>query len=265
MRSIVTVETNSEILRKPSKKVKNPQAPAVLMLVQDMKRIAHEWESQTGRRAEGLAAPQIGVNLQVCIIRKSDDMMPRNPDSIPNNTDVYKTEQEYLDALKIYREWVKAFGSTYDPWHVLINPVFISSEGSQEFKGEGCLSVPGKHAHTVRPEKVVFKYTTLTGKPSGKQVAKGFSAVVVTHEIDHLKGHLFIDNAIDIRSDDKPYPTEVTLGPEDSAAIAEMVENPPEPTEALVSLLDGEGIGEFDGSVDRNTLELLTQEETDVA
>lgn len=75
----------------------------------------------------------------------------------------------------------------------LINPEIIEENGTQ-CEVEGCLSLPGKQAYTIRPEKVKVKALNRDGKwcvYSGE----GLKARAFCHEIDHLKGTLFVDKA----------------------------------------------------------------------
>lgn len=74
---------------------------------------------------------------------------------------------------------------------VLINPVIVSKEGSQICE-EGCLSIPNKFHNVKRPQKLVVK--GLNEKFEEVEInAKDLLAVVLSHEIDHLDGILFID------------------------------------------------------------------------
>ena len=74
---------------------------------------------------------------------------------------------------------------------ILINPEIIEQSGEEESQ-EGCLSVPDTHADVTRSEFVTVQFLDLDGK---KQVlnADGLLAVCIQHELDHLKGKLFID------------------------------------------------------------------------
>ena len=78
----------------------------------------------------------------------------------------------------------------------LINPRLIKAEGVQE-KLEGCLSCPGKWGITRRPEKVVVETLTRAGK-TVRHRAEGLLAKAVCHEMDHLEGKLFYDQAVKI-------------------------------------------------------------------
>jgi len=79
---------------------------------------------------------------------------------------------------------------------VFINPVIKKATGVQTGE-EGCLSSPNTFGNVDRPETVVVEAFDLDGKPI-KLKAKGLEAVVLSHEIDHLDGILFLDKAYDI-------------------------------------------------------------------
>ena len=115
----------------------------------------------------GLAAPQIGVDLQV-VIFGSGEFNPRYP-----------------DAPKV-------------PRTVLCNPVItpLTSDGQQvgmfeEEEGwEGCLSVPGLRAMVPRYAHIHYAGFDQYGDPMERTV-RGFHARVVQHECDHLIGKLY--------------------------------------------------------------------------
>ncbi len=75
----------------------------------------------------------------------------------------------------------------------LINPEIISSEGETDSE-EGCLSCPEEYGIVKRAEKVKIKALNENGEEIEIE-AEGFLAIVLQHEIDHLKGVLFIDKA----------------------------------------------------------------------
>ncbi|KQU81565.1 MULTISPECIES: peptide deformylase [unclassified Rhizobacter] len=106
----------------------------------------------------GLAAPQIGVDLQLVIF------------GFKNNT-------RYPDAPAV-------------PETVLINPTIVPLSDEREAGWEGCLSVPGLRG--VVPRYARIRYTGLD--PQGNLIdreAEGFHARVVQHECDHLIGKLY--------------------------------------------------------------------------
>jgi len=93
----------------------------------------------------------------------------------------------------------------------LINPKIIDREGEQE-EVEGCLSLPGKCGITHRPMTVTVEATDRNGKTFTRK-GSGLLARAFCHELDHLDGILFSDNALhmlsekeidELYSDDKP-------------------------------------------------------------
>ena len=114
----------------------------------------------------GLAAVQIGVLLNVLIINIPVD----DPDN-PENSDGIQLPQNQIEA---------------------INPKLVYKNGSQTFN-EGCLSVPGVHEEITRAEDVTISYFDRFGEKHTIQ-ADGFLAVAWQHEMEHLSGHVFIEN-----------------------------------------------------------------------
>ena len=105
----------------------------------------------------GLAAPQINFHSRVILVRLGG----RNDDDEPG------------------------------PPLALINPEIIEASHEQR-DFDGCLSLPGLFAVTVRPHYLRVTGLDEWGQPFDR-VFEGFDAVVVHHEIDHLDGVLFID------------------------------------------------------------------------
>jgi peptide deformylase len=127
--------------------------PALHALVADMR------DTMAAVNGAGLAAPQIGVNLQL-VIFGSDQTNPRYPD----------------------RPLV--------PQTVLINPVITPIGADEEQDWEGCLSVPGLRG--MVPRWAHIRYTGLD--EMGNLIDRtidGFHARVVQHECDHLIGKLY--------------------------------------------------------------------------
>jgi len=74
---------------------------------------------------------------------------------------------------------------------VFINPEIIASSGEEESE-EGCLSVPGIYDKVRRAEKVTVR--ALNGKGELFTLeAEGFLAVCIQHEVDHLRGKVFVE------------------------------------------------------------------------
>lgn len=79
----------------------------------------------------------------------------------------------------------------------LINPVILESEGEQ-LSVEGCLSVPGLIGDVKRPQRVKVKYQNRHGEEITEEFCD-FEAIVVSHEMDHLEGILYVDKATNVR------------------------------------------------------------------
>ncbi len=113
----------------------------------------------------GIAAPQIGVSLQVAIIE--------------------------LMGFNRYGQEVNL------PLTAFINPkIEYLTEEKQGF-WEGCLSVPGLRGFVERPKKVRVTYLNDKAQESVIE-AEGFLATVLQHELDHLFGTLYIDRIKDM-------------------------------------------------------------------
>jgi len=126
---------------------------ALHLLVLDM------FDTMHAVNGAGLAAPQIGVDLQVVIFGTGTP----NP--------------RYPDAPVV-------------PRTVLVNPV-VTPLGAEEEEGwEGCLSVPGLRGVVPRWARVRYTGFDPYGDPIEREV-DGFHARVVQHEVDHLLGKLY--------------------------------------------------------------------------
>ncbi len=126
---------------------------AIHLLVSDM------FDTMHAVNGAGLAAPQIGVDLQL-VIFGTDAPNPRYPDA------------------------------PIVPRTVLLNPVITALDAAEESDWEGCLSVPGLRG--VVPRFTHIRYTGVDqyGDPIDRTVS-GFHARVVQHECDHLIGKLY--------------------------------------------------------------------------
>ena len=74
---------------------------------------------------------------------------------------------------------------------VFINPEITHKEG-KTISEEGCLSVPNNYAQVERAEKITVTALDKTGEPFTLD-ADGLMAICIQHELDHLKGILFVD------------------------------------------------------------------------
>jgi peptide deformylase len=130
-----------------------------------------EYMRETVRDAPGvgLAAPQVGESLQLAVI---------------------EDRAEYYKALT--ESELKERERSEIPFHVIVNPVIeLLTEPSATFF-EGCLSLPGFTALVPRARKIRVTCLDHRGKPQVIE-ASGWYARILQHEIDHLRGILYID------------------------------------------------------------------------
>ncbi|WP_322013941.1 peptide deformylase [Paraburkholderia sp. J12] len=120
--------------------------------------IADMFDTMHAANGAGLAAPQIGVDLQVVIFG-------------------FEHNERYPEAPAV-------------PQTVLINPVIHPLSHDMEEGWEGCLSVPGMRGAVSRYSMIRYTGFDQHGTPIDR-VAEGFHARVVQHECDHLIGKLY--------------------------------------------------------------------------
>ena len=77
----------------------------------------------------------------------------------------------------------------------IINPIILELNDPIVFRGEGCLSFPGKYTNTSRFDEITIENTCIDGTRQ-KLVFTGLEAVVVQHEICHHSGDLFMDHQL---------------------------------------------------------------------
>ena len=138
-----------EVLRKPGEEIVEFD-DELAALVRDM------FETMYHAEGIGLAAPQIGVSLRLCVldVRNEDD-----PESGPL---------------------------------ALVNPVVSEASKKIDKASEGCLSIPGLEEVVARPARVTVNAFDPEGEPLEFE-AEGLLGRALQHEIDHLDGVLFID------------------------------------------------------------------------
>lgn len=81
---------------------------------------------------------------------------------------------------------------THDALQVFINPEILWASEERQVYDEGCLSVPGIYDGVERPARVKVRALDLEGKPFEVE-ADGLLAVCIQHEMDHLKGKVFVE------------------------------------------------------------------------
>lgn len=163
MRKIIT--TPDPRLRQKSTKV-HQISDETHQIIADMVKLSLDWEAHHPYElSAAMAAPQMGVNQRIIIIR--DDLNDK-----ANNS-----------------------------FTALINPEVIKTEGKIVTEPEGCLSVPEIYGLVGRPRKVKVKALLEDGHEV-RIKAEDYLARTLLHEIDHLNGILFIDH---IRDDEHAF------------------------------------------------------------
>src|SRR5471030_2299361 len=127
-------------------------SPELWQLIDDM------FQTMESVGGVGLAAPQIGVDLQLVIFG-------------------FEHSERYPDAPAV-------------PRTILLNPHITPLSNDMEEGWEGCLSVPGMRGAVERYAHIRYSGFDPTGAPLDR-VAEGFHARVVQHECDHLIGRLY--------------------------------------------------------------------------
>lgn len=124
----------------------------------------------------GLAAPQVGYNLRLFIIKPDPEA----------KTEVFINPK----IVKISQSQLKSVSPTSS---AKTDPKPIST------KLEGCLSIPRIWGPIKRAKKILIEYQMVEGTKLSKWYS-GFKAVIIQHEIDHLDGILFTQRAIEQKS-----------------------------------------------------------------
>lgn len=147
-------ELGNPVLQTPAEPVSDFADPLIARHADAMFRLMEE------RQGVGIAAPQVGIGLQMLIVA-----------SRPNARYPNAPEMEPL---------------------LLVNPVieWVSDDENKDW--EGCLSVPGIRGLVTRPESVKIACQALDGSPLSLEWT-GFPARIFLHEFDHLIGKTFID------------------------------------------------------------------------
>lgn len=179
------VKDSEKSLREKSVEVPTPLSPEHQTLIDEMMEylLLSQDENYLKKHPEcregvGLAAPQVGHNVKMLVIS-------------------YETGDEERPLVQLQ----------------LVNPRIISSSVKKAYLsgGEGCLSVDNPHPGRVyRDYRIVVKAYDAKAKEDIQLTAKGYDAIVLQHEIDHLNGILFYDR-IDKSNPEKEIPGAVAI------------------------------------------------------
>ncbi len=147
------------ILRMGDARLLQPAAPVDAFATAELRAlIADLRDTMQAAGGVGLAAPQIGVGLQVVIFGFQHSLRYPEAEAVPET--------------------------------VLVNPLITPLDDETEDDWEGCLSVPGLRGRVPRHRHIRYRGRDENGEPIDRLV-KGFHARVVQHECDHLVGKLY--------------------------------------------------------------------------
>lgn len=147
------------ILRMGDSRLLQPALPVTAFATRELQALIEDMQdTMQAAGGVGLAAPQIGVGLQVVIFG-------------------FESSARYPDADTV-------------PETILINPLITPLDDETEDGWEGCLSVPGLRGLVPRYRRIRYQGCDENGQPIDRTVS-GFHARVVQHECDHLQGVLY--------------------------------------------------------------------------
>lgn len=115
----------------------------------------------------GIAAPQVGVGLQLFIVAPEPSVRyPKAPRMAPV---------------------------------AMINPKLVKHSKTMVTDWEGCLSIPGLRARVPRYQKIEIEFTARDGRRLRAELT-GFIARIFQHEFDHIQGRVYLDRVRDTRT-----------------------------------------------------------------
>lgn len=134
--------------------------PELQKLIDDM------FDTMYASEGVGLAAPQIGRNINLVVI----------------------------DADPVAENFPECAGRKF----TLVNPKLEILDGDEVTRAEGCLSLPGLSENVKRVEHIRLSWLDRDLKPQQEEMS-GYLARIVQHELDHLDGKVYIDHISPIR------------------------------------------------------------------
>ncbi len=159
------VQAGGEVLRQSARTLTRDE----ILSKQTQRLIEEMREAMREAPGVGLAAPQVGLSLQLAVI---EDRMEYHAKATPQQL----AERQRRPV----------------PFHVLINPRIAAGGDEQVEFFEGCLSVAGYSAIVPRMHRVTAEFLNEHAEPVRVE-AEGWYARILQHEIDHLNGILYID------------------------------------------------------------------------
>jgi len=159
------VQAGEPVLRAQARQLAREEiiSDEIQRLIRDMQ------ETMRDAPGVGLAAPQVGVGLQLAVIEDREELLSS------------------LSAEELAEKERRPV-----PFHVIINPeITLLGDDRADFY-EGCLSLTGFSAVVPRAHRVRVAYLDERGEAQSVE-ASGWYARILQHEIDHLRGTLYID------------------------------------------------------------------------
>jgi len=159
------VQAGNPVLRQQARPLTTAETTGneIRKLIESMRRIMHE------APGVGLAAPQVGLPIQLAVIEDREEY----------HKDVPVEQLRERDRRPL-------------PFHAIINPKIVEASGDLVEFYEGCLSLSGFSALVPRARRVRVEYLDEHGASKTVE-ATGWYARILQHEIDHLRGTLYID------------------------------------------------------------------------
>jgi peptide deformylase len=159
------LQAGAPVLRQPARPLSAEEirTDAIRKLVADMRDTMYE------APGVGLAAPQVGRSLQLAVLEDREDWLKEVPAE-------QLAERERRPVS----------------FQVIVNPRIVESSEEQVAFFEGCLSLPGFSAVVPRARRLRVECLDENGRPKAID-ASGWHARILQHEIDHLRGNMYID------------------------------------------------------------------------
>jgi peptide deformylase len=162
------VQAGDEVLRQRARELSREE----IWSAETQHLIEHMKDTMRDAPGVGLAAPQVGMPLQLAVIEDRQE---------------YHAKLNPAQLAERQRQPIE--------FHVIINPrIVAASESTVEFF-EGCLSVAGYTAVVPRTQAVTVEFLDEQAEPRRVEAA-GWYARILQHEIDHLSGSLYIDRML---------------------------------------------------------------------
>jgi peptide deformylase len=168
----------------------NQETKVVLKIDKKLKRLVKEMiellNKQTDPPGVGLAAPQVGIPLQLFVIKPTAKSLVKafiNPKIVKISYNQSPPKAELVKSVKKNKTDL-----TDSNRSVKRKPIST--------KLEGCLSIPKIWGSIKRGKKILLEYQTIEGQKKTEWFS-GFAAIIIQHEVDHLKGILFTQRILE--------------------------------------------------------------------